>query len=164
MLAMPPVTPVATVTAVTAPRPKEVPLSEVWPETGPVMLLRLGTTLVALLRSGIAPETELRPEAALDALGVEAEVTWVWLEVLLPADVPHGAPRIPAAAETPRLPVGRLGSAQRSVAAPVPPSSCVTPLTDDVGEPARDTVCASAGAARPTVRMLADATPPSRIR
>src|SRR5271155_3593837 len=108
------------------------------------MLFRVGTSLVAVLRSGIAPETELSPEAAPDAeLGVEAEVSWAVLEEeeLLPleSDEPHGAPRIPAAAERPRPPVGTLGSSHRSVPAPVPPSSCVTPLTEDVGLSARDT-------------------------
>jgi len=39
----------------------------------------------------------------------------------------------------------------------------VVPLSD-VGESARDTDCASAGAAMPTVRMAAEAAPPSNIR
>ena len=76
----------------------------------------------------------------------------------------HGAPTSPAAAEASGPAMGMPGSSQRIPVADDPPRTCATPLSDDVGESARDTDCASAGAAMPTVRMAAEAAPPSNIR
>ena len=130
---------------------------------------RAGTALVALLRSGIAPETEPRPGRVLDIL-LEELVAPLALasDELLPV-VPEelqGAPRAPATAAIPGPARGRPAASQRAPAvADAPARSCETaPLADAVGVSAPDTDCASAGAARPTARMPDAATPPSKIR
>jgi hypothetical protein len=128
-------------------------------------------------RPGMEPETELRPGRELlvllrllagplvVAIGV---VCWVVSAELVSAELAaaelHGAPTSPAAAEASGPAMGMPGSSQRIPVADDPPRACASPLTDDVGESARDTDCASAGAAMPTVRMAAQAAPPSNIR
>jgi hypothetical protein len=161
--------------------PEALPLPELVPEVlvpelGPAAAVfelepealvsanRAGTALVALLRSGIAPETEPRPGSVLDVL-LEELVAPLALDELPPV-VPEelqGAPRAAATAEIPGPARGRPAASQRAPAvADAPPASCVPPLTDAVGVSAPD--CASAGAARPTARMPDAATPPSKIR
>lgn len=83
---------------------------------------------------------------------------------LVPLDEVQGAPSTPASAETSGPARGRPGRSHSEPPAADPPVPWVTPLSEDVGRSVRDTVCANAGAATPTVRMLAVATPPSRIR
>lgn len=58
----------------------------------------------------------------------------------------------------------RLVWSQRTLPAADTPRSWVSPVSDDTGVSARAIACASAGAARPTVRMPADAAPPNKIR
>jgi hypothetical protein len=133
-------------------------------------------------RSGMEPETELRPGIALlvplsslagpvvVAIGV---VSWVVSAEFVSAEFvsaefvaaePHGAPTAPAAAEASGPAMGMPGRSQRIPVVDDPPRPCVIPLADAVGVSARDIDCASAGAATPTVRMAAEAAPPSKIR
>ncbi len=65
----------------------------------------------------------------------------------------------PAAAVSP-TDTGRFGRAQKTPPAPDPLRPCVTPVSG-IG-----VLCgtANAGAATPTVRMAADAAPPSKMR
>ena len=113
------------------------------------------------------PETELRPgRALLVLLRLLAGPLVPAIGELSPgaAAESHGAPTAPAAAEASGPAMGMPGSSQRIPVAVDPPRSCAIPRTDAVGVPARDTDCASAGAATPTVRMAAEAAPPSKIR
>jgi hypothetical protein len=140
-------------------------------ELPPTAAPSAGTELVALRRPDTAPVTMDRPGRAL-AAPLRALVALFVLVAGEPppvtSDEPQDAPVAPASAElaepTRGTPAGRApGRSHRSPAAD-PPRTCVIPGSDVVGVAPRDTDCASAGAATPTVRMLAEATPPSKIR
>lgn len=150
--------------------PWVAPATELTWGSEPVRLAVPGTTPVAELRSGMEPETELRPGRELLVLRSLAgpltpaigELSWVELSWVEAAE-PHGAPASPAAAEASGPAMGMPGRSQRIPVAVDPPRACAIPFSD-AGVSARDTDCASAGAARPTVRMAAEAAPPSKIR
>jgi hypothetical protein len=152
---------------VTPARPPTKP-PEVAPEVTPAMVLapvrlpavplragtmiatpdRSGTMLLIADRPGTVPTETALPEVAADRADVMALLT---AEVAL--DEMQGPPMTPARAEATRPEMGTPGIWQR------PPM-----VTDTIGPLAGDAGCANAGAARPTVRMLAEAAPPSKIR
>jgi len=116
-----------------------------------VVLPRPGTRLLAGDMPGMTPLTVDRLEAGFARLPpVTADEE----------EEPQAAPVAPVSAEE----RGRLACSQRTPAAADPPSAWVRPLSDAAGTPVDDTACASAGAAKPIVRVPAAAAPPSKIR
>jgi len=147
----------------------EVPVLEVPVlfELLPVAVLSAGAELVALLKPGTAPVTMDRPGRALAAsLRALVALSVLVADELPPvaSDEPQDAPVASASAELAEPTRGTPARSHTSPPAADPPGTCVIPGSDVVGVAARDTDCASAGAATPTVRMLAEATPPSKIR
>ena len=119
-------------------------------------------------RPGISPVMPDKPGGRLvpELVASPAELPPGRAEVisLAPLDEVQGAPSAPASAEASGPERGSPGRSHSEPPAADPPVPWVAPLSEDVGRSVRDTVCANAGAATPTVRMLAVATPPSRIR
>jgi hypothetical protein len=110
----------------------------------------VGTTLAASSRPGIAPVRPDRP-------GRKPAPSLLPDELELPE---QDAPTAPVTADA----AGRLVSLQMTLPVLDPTSPWETPFSEPGVRSARATDCASAGAAKPTVRMPAEAAPPSKSR
>jgi hypothetical protein len=123
-----------------------------WPNV-PDVLATPGAAPAALPRAGMEPETEFRPGRLLLAglLACIGPLAWI---MLLPVDedeVPQDAPTTSAAAAT--SPDTGRARPQRT------PLAELSPLS----ETGASCACANAGATTPTVRMAAEAAPPSKF-
>jgi hypothetical protein len=126
----------------------------------PDVLATPGAASAALPRAGMEPETEFRPGRLLlaELLACIGPLAWI---MSLPVvdegededEVPQDAPMTLAAAET-SPDTGREPRPQRT------PLAELSPLS----ETGASCACANAGAATPTVKVAAEAAPPSKIR